>query len=232
MRTAIGVVAKAPLPGVAKTRLCPPLTPEQAAMVARALLFDTVRAARASGFDPWCSYLGPRAAFAGLVPPGVPLVAQIGDSFGERLATVQRDLFAHGYDRVVLLGADCPTVTVADLRQAVTALDTADVVLGPARDGGYTLLGARAPCSALFTGVTLETDTVFDATWRAAEAWGLSVGFLPARHDIDTFDDLCDAAAAGELAAAPATSAALYWTGERRPMRSRAASAVLPDIEG
>lgn len=213
MRSAIAVVAKAPVPGEVKTRLTPELSPLQAAEVARALLADTLANAAQVRGDRWCVYAGCRAELARSVPAGVALLEQVGDTFAQRLAAAQAALFARGYDLVVLLGADCPTVGPGDLRRALTALEVADVVLGPARDGGYTLLAARAPDAGLFLGVPMGTGTVLAATVARARALGRSVALTPPRHDLDTVDDLRAAAAAGELRGAPATTAVLAALG-------------------
>jgi len=207
------VVAKAPVPGQVKTRLTPALTPQEAAAVARALLADTLANAGRVRADRWCVYAGCRAEVARGVPADVALLEQVGETFAQRLAAAQGALFARGYDRVVLLGADCPTVGPGDLGRALQELEVADVVLGPARDGGYTLLGARAPDAGLFLGVPMGTGTVLAATVGRARALGLSVALTPPRHDLDTVEDLRAASAAGELRGAPATTALLAALG-------------------
>ena len=207
------MVAKAPVPGQVKTRLTPGLTPVQAAEVARALLADTLANADRVHGDRWWVHAGCTAEVARSVPPGVALLEQVGETFAQRLAAAQAALFSRGYDRVVLLGADCPTVGPRDLRRALGALEAADVVLGPARDGGYTLLGACAPAAGLFLGVPMGTGSVLSATLERARALDLSVALTPQRHDLDTLEDLRAASAAGELDGAPVTSALLAALG-------------------
>lgn len=207
------MVAKAPVEGEVKTRLSPALTPRQATSVARALLRDTLANAGRVGADRWCVYAGCRATVQGAIPVGVALLEQAGETFALRLAAAQAGLFARGYDRVVLLGADCPTVGPADLRHALQALEVADVVLGPARDGGYTMLGARAPEPALFAGVPMGTGTVLAATIARVRRAGLTVALTRPRHDLDTVEDLLAAWAAGELRDAPTTTAVLTALG-------------------
>lgn len=209
MRAAIGLVAKAPVPGEVKTRMCPPLTPVEAAAVAAALLADTVDSALSTGHEVWCVATGDRRCLAGLLPPGVPLLRQVGGGLGARLANALATLCATGAERVLLVGADCPTVDGGYLDQALAALDDADVVLGPAADGGYTLLGARAPHPELFAGVPMGTSGVLTATLDGVRRAGLRTRVLDVRHDIDTVADLATAWRSGQLNAAPRTRAVI-----------------------
>lgn len=211
MRPVVGVVAKAPVAGAVKTRLCPPLVPIQAATVARALVADTVALARHSGMPTWCVYAGALEVMRTAVPDGLPCLAQVGTSFAKRLANAQADLFRAGHDRVVLLGADCPTVQPEDLAATFAGLEDHDVVLGPAMDGGYTLLAARRPVPELFLEVPMGTADVLEATVARACAAGLAVRLLDPRHDLDTAQDFLAAAAAGQLTGAPRTRALLPW---------------------
>jgi uncharacterized protein len=199
VRAAIGLVAKAPVAGKVKTRLCPPCTPEEAAEIATALLLDTAASAAATGHDVWCVHLG---------DPAGQERAQRGADLGERLAGAQADLHGRGYDRVVLLGADCPTVEPALLAAAVAALDGADVVLGPARDVGYTLIGTAVPRPEVLVDVEMSTPRVLADTLARAEAAALRVALVAERHDLDTVADLAAALAAGQLDHAPRTRAA------------------------
>lgn len=209
MRTAVGLIAKVPEAGRVKTRLCPPLTLSEAAEVAAAMLADTLAAAVSSGADPWCVYDGDEHLLACLVGPPVRMLRQIDGGLEARLAAAQADLFARGYGRVVLLGADCPTVSGAYVRQAIDALGDVDVVLGPAVDGGYTLIGTNAPSPALFDGVPMSTDRVLTDTLDRAVQQRLQVRLLAWRHDLDTAADLFEAQASGQLAHAPATLAVM-----------------------
>ncbi len=208
MTDAVAVIAKAPTPGTVKTRLCPPLTLEEAAAVATALLLDSYDSATAAGGDVWCAFTGDEAALRAVLPPGARLLRQRGTDFAERLANAQSDLFGLGYDRVVLYGADCPTVDAAYLRTALAALDDADVVLGPATDGGYTLLASADPTPALFAGVAMGTDRALGDTLARAASARLTVRLLAERHDVDTLAGLRAALVDGQLAGAPLTAAA------------------------
>jgi rSAM/selenodomain-associated transferase 1 len=205
---AVAVIAKAPEPGKAKTRLCPPLTEEQAAGVAASLLADSHAAAVDCGAEVWCVYEGDERLVRQSLPAGARLLAQRGTRLAERLAAAQADLFASGYDRVMVYGADCPTVDAAYLRAAFDACADAEAVLGPATDGGYTLLAATRATPALFDGVVMSTERVLADTLARARRAGVRTAVLQPRRDLDTTADLVDALEAGALETAPHTAAA------------------------
>jgi len=117
-------------------------------------------------------------------------VVQQGDGdLGVRLDRATRNALEHSTSGVVVIGSDCPEVTPQDLRDAHAALKTSDVVIGPARDGGYWLIGIRRPCPILFSGIDWGTDTVLGTTLRCAQEAGLSVTRLRTLGDIDTEAD-------------------------------------------
>lgn len=208
-RTAVALMAKAPEAGKAKTRFCPPCTPDEAAGFARAFLVDSAAMVAGSaipGLDAWCSYAGDSHLLSLLLPDSVRLLRQRGSGFDVRLSNTAADLFALRYSAVVLVGADCPTVDADYLRRAVTALEDSDVVIGPAVDGGYVLLGLRRPDPALFVGIEMGTDRVLAHTLQRAAAANYRVEVLDVRHDLDTVEDLLAAHAAGQLMAAGQTS--------------------------
>ena len=108
---------------------------------------------------------------------------------GERLAGAFADAFAGGAQRVVIIGSDCPRVTAQDIADAWTALGRQEVVLGPATDGGYWLIGLRSPQLALFQEIHWSTDAVFRETKARACAAKLSVHLLRELSDVDTESD-------------------------------------------
>jgi rSAM/selenodomain-associated transferase 1 len=108
---------------------------------------------------------------------------------GERLCRAFRDAFESDARRVVIIGSDCPDVTHADIKAAWTALETHDVVFGPATDGGYWLIGLRAVHQALFDGIHWSTNTVLAETLAACERCGLTVHRLRELADVDTAED-------------------------------------------
>ncbi len=127
------------------------------------------------------------------------LLEQRGNNLDDRLAHVADDLFAMGYERVVLLGADCPTVDVPYLVSALELLDDNDVVLGPANDGGYVLLAQRVCEPSLYAGIQMSTSSVAEETIERADALDLRYELLHTLHDLDTVDELLDAFSDGQL---------------------------------
>ena len=208
-RDALAVIAKEPVAGLAKTRLVPALGEVGAARAAAAMLADTLVAVRATGADPWLCFTpaGARERLQRLAP-GFRLLAQAAGDLGDRLAACLADLLAAGADRVAIVGADTPHVPPASYRQAFALLDQADVVLGPALDGGYYLVAARAARPELFVGVPMGTGAVLAETLARAAHAGLAVALLPPLRDLDRVEDLAAARADGELDGAPATLAA------------------------
>jgi hypothetical protein len=120
----------------------------------------------------------------------VRLLAQSGDDLGARMVDAFARAFARGARRVAIVGTDVPGVSSETVDEALTALDTADVVIGPAQDGGYYLLALRVPRPELFTGIAWSTPTVCGETLLRAAAFALAVRRLPSRRDIDTLEDL------------------------------------------
>ena len=193
---ALIVMAKAPVAGRTKTRLSPPLSGQQAADLYRCLLLDTMglmaRVSRAARVQPIVSYHPPDAepAFARLAPPGFAFLPQVGEDLGERLHNTLDECLRGGYRQVVVMDSDSPTLPVAYLEEAFAALDGADVVLGPCEDGGYYLIGLKAPCAALFHGIVMSTATVLEETLQRAREQGLRVVCLPTWYDVDNFEAL------------------------------------------
>jgi rSAM/selenodomain-associated transferase 1 len=121
---------------------------------------------------------------------GVRLVDQAGEDLGGRMHRTFIDLFAKGYEQVVIVGTDVPTLPLPVYREAFAMLDCSDLVLGPAIDGGYYLIGLRQPAEQLFTDVPWSTDQVLSITQQKAKALGLSVGLTVTWRDVDTVADL------------------------------------------
>lgn len=187
------VVAKAPVPGRAKTRLCPPCTPRQAARVAAAALADTIDTV--TGSSAHRRILVVDGAYP--CPPGWTLIDQRGGPLGERLANAFRDTAASG--PTVLVGMDTPQLTAGHLDEALRLLDEPvgpDAVLGPAVDGGWWLLGLRDPGeAAVLRDIVTSTPTTGAETASALARRGLRVGRLSALRDVDHADDALAVAA-------------------------------------
>lgn len=180
------VLAKAPVPGRVKTRLCPPCTPEQAALIAAAALADTIGTVSAA---PARSRV---LALAGSypLPAGWFPRPQHGDDLGERIAN------AFTGPSSLLIGMDTPQVTTAGLTGATAALADADAVLGPSADGGWWALGLRDPAHAraIRRVPTSRADTGA-RTLAVLRGLGLRVAILPVLRDVDTAADAAEVAA-------------------------------------
>ncbi len=121
--------------------------------------------------------------------PGWTSAPQLDGDLGSRLNRAFNDAFQSDCNRVVVIGSDCPTVTPDDIESAWQALETHEVVLGPATDGGYWLIGSRRPQPELFRGIAWSTPQVLEQTLRRAESLGLTVHQLQERSDVDTASD-------------------------------------------
>jgi rSAM/selenodomain-associated transferase 1 len=120
----------------------------------------------------------------------VRLLDQVGEDVGQRMHRTFVDLFAKGYKQVLLVGTDVPTLPLSVYQDALTMLGRSEVVLGPALDGGYYLIGLKKPAEQLFTEVPWSTDQVLTVTQQKANALGLSVELTTAWRDVDTIADL------------------------------------------
>jgi len=181
----LGIFAKQPLPGMVKTRLCPPLTPEQAADLYRVSLQETVtRMGSLSGCDLAICYSGDKDWFATTFP-GVMLIPQCGRDLGERLASCLSDWLAAGYEAALLIGSDAPDLPLERIEQAFSALEDADLVLGPAIDGGYYLVGEASQHPQLFQQISWSTGKVLEQTLAKASQLGLSSVLLEPWDDLD-----------------------------------------------
>lgn len=204
-RIALCIMAKAPRAGQVKTRLCPPLSPGEAAELSTCFLLDRIAQVRTvSGAEPALAYAPADAAeeFEALAP-GLTLLPQRGADLTARLESVLDDLFADGCDAAIMIDSDSPTLPTEFLERAVrlAASGEHDLVLGPSEDGGFYLIGLRRAHPGLFEQMPLSTSAVLAETLRRARARGLRVARLPAWYDVDTGPDLARLLA--ELGAAP-----------------------------
>ncbi|HEY4455007.1 MAG TPA: DUF2064 domain-containing protein [Pseudonocardiaceae bacterium] len=191
------VVAKAPVPGLAKTRLTPPATPRQAAEIAAAALLDSLDAVSATpGAVPVVAMTGDLAEAVREDElrsrlSGMTVVEQRGASFADRLANAHADaaLRCPGLP-IVQIGMDTPQVTPALLTGTAAALNDADAALGPAADGGWWVLGLTNPAGAsLLRDVPMSTPDTFRDTWAALDNTGLRIGKVAELSDVDTMGD-------------------------------------------
>jgi uncharacterized protein len=191
---ALVVMAKAPVAGVAKSRLAPPLSLEEAAELYRCLLLDLLE--NVASFEEADLYLAFTPAdavrlFRDLAPPNFRRVPQRTEDLGERMSGIFEDSFEKGYERVVVIGSDLPVFPSSFLRDAFRALaGLSDVVLGPSRDGGYYLIGLSRLVPEIFTGIPWGTARVLQATQDQLSRIGVEPSLLEGWFDVDTVEDL------------------------------------------
>jgi rSAM/selenodomain-associated transferase 1 len=190
-RCAVIVMARAPVPGAAKTRLIPALGADGAARLAHWLLDRTVRAALDSALGPvtLCATPGPGHPAIAAWRAEARLVDQGGGDLGARMA---RALHAALQEQpaALLVGTDAPRLDAAVLREAAAALARGDAVFVPAFDGGYALVGLRRPAPTLFDAMPWSTPQVMALTRERLRAAGLTHVELAPLHDIDVPADL------------------------------------------
>lgn len=189
----IVILAKAPLPGLAKTRLIPALGRQGAADLALRLLQHTLREALAAKLGPVEMCVTPtpaEAVWQTLWQASSVQWSDQGDGdLGERMCRASQAALQAG-ESVLLIGTDCPELDAAQLRQAANALQHADAALVPAFDGGYVLLGLKRFDASLFAGIHWSTPMVAAETRQRMTALGWTLHRLPMLHDIDEPDDL------------------------------------------
>lgn len=206
-RDALVLYARVPRPGEVKTRLCPWLSTVEALAFHLALIEDSVRllrsAARESGAVPLLAFSeewepgegGSHAPLARAVA-GLARIPQSGDDLGGRLERTFRSLLARGHRGVVIFGADSPTLAPAILASAFAALARgARIVLGPAVDGGFYLIGSRLDPGGLLRGIRWGTEDVLGETLAALARAGSGATLLPEWYDLDRPEDLARARA-------------------------------------
>ena len=173
--------------GKVKTRLAAGVGEEQALEIYRQLLDKTYLALRDISFSI-------TTYFSEFIPEN-PIhsaenkLVQLGQDLGERMKNAFAENFESGMEKVVLIGTDCPSLEGIHLSQAFEALDQSDLVLGPARDGGYYMIGMKRRADFLFEGITWSTELVLSQTLALAAEQCLQTSLLPVLEDIDTLED-------------------------------------------
>lgn len=181
------IFVKAPRPGAVKTRLAASLGAEGACAAYRQLV--GVLLENVSGLPGVVLRFAPDEAGAEIEPwlrTGWRAEGQGDGDLGARLQGAFAAAFAAGAKRVVVIGSDCPEVSVEDVRMAWRELRRFDVVVGPAVDGGYWLIGLRGPAPELFEGISWSTERVLGETLQRAKAAGRSIQVLRILSDVDT----------------------------------------------
>jgi glycosyltransferase A (GT-A) superfamily protein (DUF2064 family) len=194
-------MAKAPQPGRSKTRLCPPLSPEQCAVVSAAFLRDTVEnlvlAAGQSAITPYAAYApsGTEDLLRHLIGADIGLLLADGvmaappgvEGFGRCLLQATQAMLALGHPAACVLSSDIPTLPTRLLTEATDSLLSPGdhAVLGATHDGGYYILGLKAAHAHMFAGITWSTDRVADETRQRAREAGLKLVELDPWYDVD-----------------------------------------------
>jgi rSAM/selenodomain-associated transferase 1 len=189
---AVGIMCKTPSPGQSKTRLSPPLQPHECAEISACFIRDLARTIDAligngdvTGYAVYTP-VGSEDALRRLLPAGFRLIPQVEDDLGGRLVRAVADLLDAGHRAVILVGSDSPTLPQSILRSAVDAVVSGDsVVLGPALDGGYTLVGLSRPHPRLFEAIPWSTAAVYQLTLDRAREIDLPVIEVPGWYDVD-----------------------------------------------
>lgn len=190
------VFAKAPRPGLVKTRLSPPLSLDQSAALYEQMLLDVLdrsaQHAREFDLEAVLAFHPPDAAgeLLRLAPPGFRLQVQRGAGLAERMANAFAEGAAAGARWVLLRGSDSPALKTAQIAEAIGALEAgSDLVLTPDEGGGYAMIGLRAPCPSLFE-VAMSTGDMLRLTLNAAATRGLETVVTSPTIDLDTAADL------------------------------------------
>jgi hypothetical protein len=220
-KPAVGLFAKPPKPGEVKTRLVPPLAPEEAAALYAAFLGDLADMLEGDPAWDWIAYSpDPHALRAGWpldAPRPEMWRQQVDGDLGARMGAALEELLAEGRPSAILLGSDHPTVSRDMIANAFHALETAEVVLGPSQDGGLYIVGWASVHPELMQDIPWSTERVLETVVARARAHGVSTALLDPWYDVDDARDLAFLRAhlcaleltQGETAPCPRTRAAL-----------------------
>ena len=198
MKTCVIVFAKNPIPNAVKTRLIPTLSPEQAATLYTAFLTDWCETlAELSDVDLVIAYTPADAQpdLQALIGDAAIYIPQVGIDLGERLTSATQWAAEHGWTKILLVGSDSPTLPISYISQALTLLDSRNIVIGPSTDGGYYLIGFSVETLAttipyVFEDIAWSTAEVFQQTVARVHAAAVTLGLLPPWYDIDRAADL------------------------------------------
>jgi rSAM/selenodomain-associated transferase 1 len=192
-KCALIIFIKTPIPGLVKTRLQPQLTEEQSAEIYSAFLRDlndTFK--KANNFDLWYA-VSPENFNEDILARFIQLdkyFLQEDRDLGERMQNAFQTLFSKGYESLVLIGSDIPSININIISQALQGLANNDCMIGPSKDGGYYLIALSSPQSYLFNDIRWSTSEVFEKTIELLDKKGLTYKILPELEDIDTYKEL------------------------------------------
>lgn len=190
---AVGIFCKTPAAGFSKTRLSPPLRPEECGELSACFISDLAATIHGLSLDgeatPYAVYtpVGTEKALRALLPSGFRLLLQCEGDFGTRLFRAAADLLSEGHAGAILVNADSPTLPASILQAAVAAVrgDDDAVVLSPALDGGYTLIGLSRPHARVFSDIPWSTPEVHRLTVKRAGEIDVPVIDVPGWYDVD-----------------------------------------------
>lgn len=192
LKRALAIFAKAPIAGQVKTRLVPALGLDGTVELYRCFLLDTVELAlQVSDCETFLFYTPSDGAplLRAIIGERVVLVPQSSGDLGERMRDGFQDLFVRGFEAVIIIGTDLPTLPLTRLTTALVALERMPIVLGPSLDGGYYLIGLRTRQPELFQGIAWSTPHVISQTLDRINALGLQMESLEPWYDVDTVED-------------------------------------------
>ncbi|MGA2193150.1 MAG: TIGR04282 family arsenosugar biosynthesis glycosyltransferase [Nitrospirota bacterium] len=194
MDNALIIFAKAPVAGIVKTRLFPHVSFDEAAELQRAFLVDITDMACSVDSHQVCIAYSPkgylelfRELFRGR---DIKYYPQEGSDLGEKMSNCFQHAFREGARKVIIIGSDIPLLPPGVICDAFGRLDRSDLVLGPAKDGGYYLIGLKAPIPELFHLISWSGPDVISSTLSRSKYLGISAELMPSLQDVDTFDDL------------------------------------------
>ena len=192
-KNALILFAKTPIPNFSKTRLINPFTAEQAAEFYSASLkdiFNTMH--RSSNFDLWIA-IAPENFDKNLFPLNTDSINnffQTGDDLGIRMLNAFDELFKKGYKKIAIIGSDFPHIPVDAIKQTFNDLDSYELVIGPAIDGGYYLIGSKKLYESIFKDINWSTEKVYQQTIDKAKQNNISVKNLQEEYDVDTVNEV------------------------------------------
>ena len=193
----MNIFTKSAVLGAVKTRMSPPLSPAQCLRLHKALLSHTLARMRpliASGVEASLCLTGTlqeaEQQAGRMEARGFGVDVQRGAHLGERLSHALTARFRQGFSRVIFVGTDCPGLGSKTVRDAIRALNRQEVVIGPAQDGGYYLIGFAACLPEILQGIPWGTPTVYETTLDRLRRRGVRWKSLERKADLDTFGDL------------------------------------------
>ncbi len=188
--SALGIMFRIPQLGKVKKRLAAQIGDEMTLKIYNMMLQKTIKnVSRLSNIALYGFYKGTLSANLNILKT-VQNIPQRGKDLGERMLNAFKWLFNQGYKKVILIGSDSPDIPLSYIKEAFSRLDTRELVLGPAEDGGYYLIGLKAPIDSLFKNIRWGSSQVLRDTIKIAEIEGITYSLLPQWYDIDDVESL------------------------------------------